>query len=95
MSSQFYDKFNIRYNISQIIKCVWNDSTHANQIIKLSKNDQFFVKFVALLMSDTTYLLDEALSKLKEIGNLQIELSKPLEVIFAFKLRALARKRCS
>lgn len=80
MSSQFYDKFNIRYNISQVIKCVWSDSTHAQAIVRLSQDSDFFIKLVALLMNDTTYLLDEALSKLKEIGNLQIELAVPLEV---------------
>jgi ubiquitin conjugation factor E4 B len=81
MSSQFYDKFNIRYNISQIIKCVWNDFTHSTAIQRLSEDSTFFVKFVALLMTDTTYLLDEGLSKLKEIGNLQVELAIPIEVL--------------
>ena len=75
MHSQFYDKFNIRYNISQILKCVWNDSVHAEAIVEQSKNTDFFVKFAALLMNDTTYLLDEALTKLKEIGSLINELA--------------------
>ncbi|KAJ3274850.1 hypothetical protein HDV01_002054 [Terramyces sp. JEL0728] len=79
MSSQFYDKFNIRYNISQILKAVWPDLNHRNIVIKLSQNSDFFVKFVALLMNDTTFLLDESLSKLKEIGNLQNELAQPVD----------------
>lgn len=79
MSSQFYDKFNIRYNISQILKCVWKDSNHARQIVLQSRDSDFFIQFVNLLMNDTTYLLDEALSKLKEIGPLQVELERPLE----------------
>lgn len=77
MSSQFYDKFNIRYNISQILKCVWLNPGHRQKIVELSRNHEFFVKFVALLMNDTTFLLDESLSKLKEIGNIQNELSNP------------------
>ncbi|KAI8898611.1 ubiquitin elongating factor core-domain-containing protein [Globomyces pollinis-pini] len=78
MSSQFYDKFNIRYNISQILKSLWLDHAHRSIIVKLSHNTDFFVKFVALLMNDTTFLLDESLSKLKEIGTIQTELSIPL-----------------
>jgi len=75
MQSQFYDKFNIRYNISQVLKCIWNKSNHRNQIIKQSKNTEFFVHFANLLMNDTTYLLDEALAKLAEIHVIQKEMS--------------------
>ncbi|KAI8804051.1 ubiquitin elongating factor core-domain-containing protein [Cladochytrium replicatum] len=75
MSSQFYDKFNIRYNISQIVKGVWNDPNHRVKIIQASGNTELFVKFVNLLMNDTTYLLDESLSKLTEIRNVQNEMA--------------------
>jgi len=37
MSSQFYDKFNVRYNISQVLKCIWNNTNHRKQVIKQSK----------------------------------------------------------
>ena len=75
MHSQFYDKFNIRYNISQILKCVWSDLTHRQKVIGLSKDLDFFVKFVNLLMNDTTFLLDEGLTKLTEIKNIEVELA--------------------
>ncbi|KND04737.1 hypothetical protein, variant [Spizellomyces punctatus DAOM BR117] len=78
VSSQFYDKFNIRYNISQILKSVWADAGHRSKMVSQSRNTEFFVRFVALLMNDTTYLLDESLSKLKQIQQLQIELADPL-----------------
>ena len=84
MSSQFYDKFNIRYNISQILKNVWNDSAHRENIVKLSRNSEFFVKFVNLLRNDANYLMDECLSKLKEIGQLQTELATPLAPVNIF-----------
>ncbi|KAJ3047555.1 hypothetical protein HK097_011440 [Rhizophlyctis rosea] len=79
MHSQFYDKFNIRYNISQILKSVWEDSNHKQRVIEQSRNKDFFVRFVALLMNDTTFLLDESLSKLKEIQSVQTELETPAE----------------
>jgi ubiquitin conjugation factor E4 B len=30
--SQFYDKFNIRYNISQILKFVWTNPIHRDMV---------------------------------------------------------------
>lgn len=47
----------------------------------IRNNFKFFVKFVALLLNDSTYLLDEALSKLLEIHNLQLELDNVSENI--------------
>ncbi|KAG5519150.1 hypothetical protein PMAC_002238 [Pneumocystis sp. 'macacae'] len=75
LSSQFYDKFNIRYQISQVFKAIWENPGHREKLLLESRNNfNFFVKFVALLLNDATYLLDEALSKLLEIHNLQLEL---------------------
>ncbi|KAK9322484.1 ubiquitin elongating factor core-domain-containing protein [Lipomyces orientalis] len=75
-SSQFYDKFNIRYYISQIIKCIWENPIYRDKLEQESKVDvDFFVRFVALLLNDVTYLLDESLSKLADIHRLQSELS--------------------
>lgn len=82
-SSQFEDKFNARYYISQIIKTLWNNRVYRDRLESESKTDvEFFVRFVALLLNDATYLLDESLSKLSEIHRLQKELesSDPLQV---------------
>lgn len=38
---------------------------------------EFFLKFVNLLLNDTTYVLDEALNKFPKIHNLQVELRQP------------------
>ncbi|KAK9356525.1 ubiquitin elongating factor core-domain-containing protein [Lipomyces doorenjongii] len=76
-SSQFYDKFNIRYYISQIVKCIWENPIYREKLEQESKVDvDFFVRFVALLLNDVTYLLDESLSKLADIHKLQSELSE-------------------
>jgi ubiquitin conjugation factor E4 B len=75
-SSQFYDKFNTRYYISQIIKCIWANNIYRSKLEKESLEDvDFFVHFVALLLNDVTYLLDESLTKLTEIHKLQGELA--------------------
>jgi ubiquitin conjugation factor E4 B len=75
LHSQFYDKFNIRYHLSQVMINVWNNSTHRKGLLQESKTHQDrFVQFVNLLLNDVTYLLDEGLSKLIEINKLQKEL---------------------
>ncbi|KAI1106443.1 ubiquitin conjugation factor E4 [Jackrogersella minutella] len=78
VSSAFYDKFNIRYEIFQVIKCIWHNNIYKDQLSRESKvNRQFFVQFVNLLLNDATYLLDEALSKLVQIHEYQKRLHDP------------------
>ncbi|KAJ0124691.1 ubiquitin elongating factor core [Diaporthe amygdali] len=73
--TQFYDKFNIRYEIFQIIKCIWSNDFYRDQLARQSRTDrQFFVRFVNLLLNDATYVMDEALSKFPKIHELQKEL---------------------
>lgn len=74
-SSQFYDKFNIRYEIFQIIKCIWVNDVYKNELVQSSKtNRSFFVRFVNMLMNDATYVLDEGLSKFPKIHDMQMKL---------------------
>ncbi|KAF7542311.1 hypothetical protein G7Z17_g11690 [Cylindrodendrum hubeiense] len=76
--SAFYDKFNIRYEIFQVIKCVWVNDHYKRQLTQESRvNKQFFVQFVNMLLNDATYVLDEALSKFPKIRALERELENP------------------
>lgn len=73
-SSQFYDKFNIRYHISEISKYLWDRiPLHKDRIKYEAKHNELFVRFINLLLNDTTYLLDESLSKLVQIHAIQAE----------------------
>lgn len=56
-STEFYDKFTIRYHISHIFKGLWNSQLHRQMIILESKNGKQFVKFVNMLINDTTFLV--------------------------------------
>ena len=58
-SSEFYDKFTIRYHISIIMKSMWESTVHKIAIINESKSGKQFVKFINMLMNDTTFLLGE------------------------------------
>lgn len=69
-SNEFYDKFSIRYHISIIMKSLWQDVGHRGAIMKQSRTTQF-VRFVNMLINDTTFLLDESLDSLKSINETQ------------------------
>ena len=73
--TQFYDKFNIRYEIFQIIKCIWSNPIYREHLSQEAKvNLDFFVRFVNLLLNDVTFVLDESLSAFVQIHTLQQEL---------------------
>ncbi|KAI1340018.1 ubiquitin conjugation factor E4 [Xylariaceae sp. FL0016] len=75
VSSAFYDKFNIRYEIFQVIKTIWPNNVYKDQLRRESRvNRQFFVQFVNLLLNDATFLMDEALTKLVKIHEYQKQL---------------------
>ena len=76
-SSEFYDKFTIRYHISIILKSMWDSPVHRISIINESKSGKQFVKFINMLMNDTTFLLDESMDALKRIHEVQEEMSDP------------------
>ncbi|KAL8968000.1 MAG: hypothetical protein Q9183_002666, partial [Haloplaca sp. 2 TL-2023] len=76
--TQFYDKFNIRFEIFQIIKCIWDNRVYRDNLDRESKaNVDFFVRFVNLLLNDVTFVLDESLSAFQEIHKLTDELANP------------------
>ncbi|KAL9116307.1 MAG: hypothetical protein Q9187_007169 [Circinaria calcarea] len=73
--TQFFDKFNIRYEIFQIIKFIWPNSIYRERLSQEAKiNLDFFVRFVNLLLNDVTFVLDESLSAFVQIHELQEEL---------------------
>lgn len=73
-SSQFYDKFNTRFYISNILEELWKNVEYRVQLESYSKaNVEFFIRFVARMLNDTTYLLDETFNELNEIHKCQKE----------------------
>ena len=73
---QFFDKFNVRYEIFQIIKCIWPNPVYRDRLYREARtNSEFFVRFVNLLLNDVTFVLDESFSAFHEIYDLQHELA--------------------
>lgn len=73
---QFFDKFNVRYEIFQVIKNIWPNTVYQEKLYKEAKlNVEFFVRFVNLLLNDTTFVLNESFTAFHSIYDLQKELS--------------------
>lgn len=50
---------------------MWNSAVHRQALVNESRTGTQFVKFVNMLMNDTTFLLDESLESLKRIHEVQ------------------------
>ncbi|KAF2720810.1 hypothetical protein K431DRAFT_225608 [Polychaeton citri CBS 116435] len=75
--TQFYDKFNIRYEIFQVIKSIWTNTIYRDSLAREARvNTDFFVQFVNMIVNDATFVLDESLSSFVKIHDLTIELDK-------------------
>ena len=84
--TQFFDKFNIRYEIFQIIKCIWSNQIYRDHLSEESKvNVDFFVRFVNLLLNDVTFVLDESLSSFLKIHELSEQLKNAEDMDAAVK----------
>ncbi|KAI5948688.1 ufd2 [Candida theae] len=76
-SSQFYDKFNSRYYISVILEELWKIPQYRLQLKDYSENNvDFFIRFIARMLNDTTYLLDETFNLLNSIHDYQVEVKR-------------------
>jgi len=76
--SQFYEKFNVRYQIACLFKYLWGIPVHKRAILRCGEQDpELSIRFINMLLNDSTYLLDEALQKLTEIHNRETEMKSP------------------
>ncbi|KAI6184022.1 U-box domain-containing protein [Aphelenchoides bicaudatus] len=71
-STEFYDKFNIRRSIQVIFQVLWRDTIYRSRMIETAKNNSTdFVRFINMIINDATFLLDESLSGLKKIHDIE------------------------
>jgi ubiquitin conjugation factor E4 B len=76
--TEFYDKFNIRFHIQIIFKSMWhNFPVHRAVMINQYRDyKDEFIRFINMLINDTTFLLDEVLNSLKKIREMQDLMAK-------------------
>ncbi|KAI0697911.1 ubiquitin conjugation factor E4 [Cytidiella melzeri] len=73
-SSQFYDKFSNR-SIASIFRIIWNNPDHRDALKRQARDGmEKFIRFVNLIINDVTYLMDESLTDLAKIHEIQQEM---------------------
>ena len=80
--TQFYDKFNIRHKIAELLEYLWSIESHKQTWKQLAHAEEggLYLKFVNMVVNDLIHLLDEALKKLPELRELQDRLGNQSEV---------------
>ncbi|KAI5778196.1 ubiquitin elongating factor core-domain-containing protein [Geopyxis carbonaria] len=80
IEKHYYEKFTVRFQISKIIQKIWSNEKYRAKLEQESAcNAEFFIRFVALLLNDVTYVLDNALTALSDIHRLQNELERNIQ----------------
>ena len=74
--TDFYAKLDMRYNAQIVLKDLWRNPRSREGFIKAS-SDPRFVRFVMLLINDTTFLLDDAREGLKKIHDSKKAMAEP------------------
>ncbi|KMT17300.1 hypothetical protein BVRB_2g039970 isoform A [Beta vulgaris subsp. vulgaris] len=79
--TQFYDKFNIRHNIAELLEYLWQVPSHRNVWRQIAKEEEkgVYLNFLNFLINDSIYLLDESLNKILELKALEAEMSNTVE----------------
>ncbi|KAG6550550.1 hypothetical protein Mapa_007919 [Marchantia paleacea] len=79
--TQFYDKFNIRHNISELLEYLWLVPSHHNswKQIAVTEEKGSYLKFLNLLINDSIFLLDESLKKIPELKEMEAEMANTAE----------------
>ncbi|CAM8986271.1 unnamed protein product [Rhodiola kirilowii] len=79
--TQFYDKFNIRHNIAELLEYLWQVPSHRNAWIQIAKEEEkgVYLNFLNFLVNDSIFLLDESLNKILELKEIEAEMSNTTE----------------
>lgn len=73
--NQFYEKFNVRYQIGELCQYLWTVGAHKQAWIALANGDpEFYTKFLNMLINDAIYLLDEAMKELPKVRELETDM---------------------
>ncbi|XP_062215292.1 probable ubiquitin conjugation factor E4 isoform X1 [Phragmites australis] len=79
--TQFFDKFNIRHNIAELLEYLWDVPSHRNAWKQIAKEEEkgVYLNFLNFLINDSIYLLDESLNKILELKEIEAEMANTIE----------------
>lgn len=79
--TQFYDKFNIRHNISELLEYLWTVPSHRNawKMVAVQEERGFYLRFLNLLINDSIFLLDESLKLILELKEMELAMANTAE----------------
>ncbi|XP_066390180.1 probable ubiquitin conjugation factor E4 isoform X2 [Miscanthus floridulus] len=79
--TQFFDKFNIRHNIAELLEYLWDVPSHRNAWRQIAKEEEkgVYLNFLNFLINDSIYLLDESLNKILELKEIEAEMANTVE----------------
>ena len=73
--TQFYDKFRFRSVAAKILAFLWTLPRYRETVVATAGDAEFFIGFVNMIINDTIYNMDEALSKITEMRETQRNLA--------------------
>jgi len=80
--NNFYEKFQYRMYIGEILAHLWEQPSHREAWVKFAEREgtgaQAYVRFANMLITDAQYLLDEALRRLEYIKQKEVLISDPV-----------------
>ena len=72
----FYEKFNTRYQIGEIMVYLWDHPGHREAWKHVVEQDpKLYVRFVNMMINDSQYLLQEALEALPEVRDIELKMA--------------------
>ena len=80
--AQFYEKFETRTYITELLEYVWNIKEHNEAWKAVAEQDGgrgLYLLFCNMLVNDSIFLLDDSLKKLEEIRRIETRMANPEE----------------
>ncbi|KAJ3673125.1 hypothetical protein LUZ60_006499 [Juncus effusus] len=80
-NTQFFDRFNIRHNIAELLEYLWEVPSHRNALRQIAREEEkgVYLNFLNFLINDSIYLLDESLNKILELKGIEAEIANTAE----------------
>ncbi|KAH9298077.1 hypothetical protein KI387_029759, partial [Taxus chinensis] len=79
--TQFYDKFNIRHHIAELLEYLWQVPSHRNAWKGIARTQEkgMYLNFLNFLINDSIFLLDESFNMISELKKMEAEMENTVE----------------